>query len=64
MGKRFLTFIIAAFSSMQLFSQTIEGIIINAENKYPVADVNIAVKNSAIGTVSDRNGLFSLETKK
>jgi outer membrane receptor protein involved in Fe transport len=63
MGKRFLTFIIAAFSSMQLFSQTIEGIIINAENKYPVADVNIAVKNSAIGTVSERNGLFSLETK-
>lgn len=63
MGKRFLTFIIAAFSSMQLFSQTIEGIIINTENKNPVADVNIAVKNSAIGTVSDRNGIFSLETK-
>jgi outer membrane receptor protein involved in Fe transport len=63
MGKRFLTFMIAAFSSMQLFSQSVEGIIINAENKNPVADVNIAVKNSTIGTVSDRNGIFSLEAK-
>jgi len=63
MGKRFLTFIIAAFSSMQLFSQSVEGIVISAENKTPIADVNISVKNSTIGTVSDGNGVFSLETK-
>jgi hemoglobin/transferrin/lactoferrin receptor protein len=63
MGKGFIAFIIAVFSSMQVFSQSVEGIIINAENQNPVADVNIAVKNSAIGTVSDRDGMFSLEIK-
>ena len=48
---------------MQLFSQSVDGLVINAENKNPIADVNIALKNSTIGTVSDCNGLFSLETK-
>uniref|UniRef100_UPI003216A3CA TonB-dependent receptor n=1 Tax=uncultured Draconibacterium sp. TaxID=1573823 RepID=UPI003216A3CA len=52
--------ILAAFSAMQLFSQPIEGIIVNTETNKPVAHVNISVKNSTIGTVSDNNGFFSI----
>ncbi|RIJ50838.1 TonB-dependent receptor [Maribellus luteus] len=59
MKKIFLT-ILAAFSTMQLFSQVIEGSIVNAETNKPLAHVNVLVKNSAQGTVSDSGGLFLL----
>ncbi|MCY1721424.1 TonB-dependent receptor [Prolixibacteraceae bacterium Z1-6] len=58
--KKIVLIIIAAFSTMQLFSQPVEGIILNTETNTPIANVNISVKNSPLGTVSDQNGHFSL----
>ena len=58
--KKLVLIIIAALSTMQLFSQTIEGIILNRETQKPVAHVNISLKNSISGTVSDSNGQFAL----
>ncbi len=48
---------------MQLFSQSIGGVVVNAENNHPVSSANIVVKNSTVGAVSDRNGKFQLETE-
>ena len=63
MRKTLYLFLLAAFSSMQLFSQSIGGVVINAENNHPVSSANIVVKNSTVGTVTDRDGKFQLETK-
>ncbi len=52
--------IIAAFLSLQLFSQPIGGIILNRDSEKPLTNVNISVRNLSIGTVSDKDGLFSL----
>jgi len=63
MRKTLYLFLLAAFSSMQLFSQSIGGVVVNAENNHPVSSANIVVKNSTVGAVSDRNGKFQLETE-
>lgn len=46
---------------MQLFAQSINGIVVNIENKNPIADANIVMKNSTFGTVTNKNGNFSIE---
>ena len=61
MRKTLYLFLTAAFSTMQLFSQPVEGVILNKESGNPVADANIIVKNSTMGVVTDRNGSFLLE---
>lgn len=58
--RKIVFLIIAACSTMQLFSQSIGGIIVNKETHKPVAHATISVVNSTQGTVSDSNGLFSL----
>lgn len=63
MKKTFYLFLMAVLSSVQLFARSIEGIVVHAESKNPVMDANVVVKNTTIGTVTDRNGFFSLETK-
>jgi outer membrane receptor protein involved in Fe transport len=63
MRKTLYLFLLAAFSSMQLFSQSIGGVVINAENNQPVSSANIVVKNSTVGTVTNRDGKFQLETE-
>ncbi|MCG6187968.1 TonB-dependent receptor [Maribellus maritimus] len=62
--KKITLTLVAAFVSMQLFSQSISGIVLNAENQQPVSDANISVKNSTLGTVSDGKGFFSVITPK
>lgn len=64
MRKTLLLIMIAVFSAMQLFSQNIEGIVTNSENKNPVSDAHVVLKNSTQGTVTGRDGFFSLEIKK
>ncbi len=63
MKKRILIFLIVACATVQLFSQSIDGMIVNKVNNRPVADANITVKNSTWGTVSDHKGLFSLKNQ-
>lgn len=58
--KKTILILIAALTTMQLFSQTIGGVIYNLETQQPVTHANISVKNSTLGTVSDSNGHFSL----
>ncbi|QGY43430.1 TonB-dependent receptor [Maribellus comscasis] len=60
--KQLALFFTQAFFALQLFSQTINGIIINADNQQPVPDANISIQNSTLGTVSDGNGFFSITT--
>ena len=61
MSKALIFFIFSIFASIQVFSQPINGIVINSEDKKPIADANVVVRNSTVGTVTDNNGLFNLE---
>lgn len=46
-------------------SWTIQGQVLeNSEPPYPLAGVNITIKGSQMGTVSDENGYFSLKAKR
>jgi hypothetical protein len=62
--RPFLFALIAVFSSVQLFSQTIEGTVINAQTNAPINGANISVENSTIGTVTDSEGRFTIEIPK
>src|SRR5210317_1836774 len=64
MKIRQLTFlIIYLLSIMQLSSQTFEGTVLNKQINKPVSNANIVVKNSPIGTVSNKEGYFSLQIR-
>jgi hemoglobin/transferrin/lactoferrin receptor protein len=59
--RRFIfTIILAALSFVQLFSQSIQGIILNNENNKPIANANISILNSTQGTVSNHDGSFTI----
>ncbi len=60
-SKIVFVILIVAFPSIQLFSQSVQGQILNKENNEPVTHANISVKNSTQGTTTDTNGFFSLE---
>ena len=51
-------FLIGSFS---LTAQNISGVIVDSETKEPLENVNIYLKNSAVGTESDTDGKWSLE---
>ena len=43
---------------------TIQGQVMeNSEPPFPLAGVNITIKNTSLGTVSDQNGYFSIKAK-
>jgi len=53
--------LLISFISITTFSQnSISGKIINAENNEPLLYVNIGINNKTVGTVSNKNGLFTL----
>mgnify|MGYP002634355855 CR=1 FL=1 len=60
MHRIILTIFIAALSTVQLFSQQINGIILNDENNKPIPDANISIINSNKGTVSNEKGGFAI----
>jgi len=62
--RSFLFALIVVFSSVQLFSQPIEGTVINAQTDAPINGANISVENSTIGTVTDSEGHFTIEIPK
>ncbi|RKU68344.1 SusC/RagA family TonB-linked outer membrane protein [Parabacteroides sp. AF17-3] len=44
---------------------TVQGQVLeNSEPPYPMAGVNISIKGTKLGTVSDQNGYFSLKAKR
>jgi len=56
-----ITFLLAALSTVQLFSQSIQGVILNEENNNPIQNANISIVNSTRGTVSNDLGIFKLK---
>ncbi len=50
--------------SLSAFAQTtkLSGTIIDAENKQPLTGVNLLIKGSLVGTITDNKGNFSLNT--
>lgn len=54
------------FSVLTLYAQdiNIQGKVIDATTKTPLAGVSISIKNSSIGTSSDADGNFSLTAPK
>ena len=60
MRRIVFTLIIAALSTVQLFSQSIQGLILNDENNKPIQNANISILNSTRGTVSNEDGQFTI----
>ncbi len=60
MRRIVFTLIIAALSTVQLFSQSIQGIILNDGNNKPIQNANISILNSTRGTVSNEDGQFTI----
>ncbi|MDP4284930.1 MAG: SusC/RagA family TonB-linked outer membrane protein [Bacteroidota bacterium] len=57
-----LTFLFVVFGVFSALAQsnTIQGKVIDASTKSPLAGVSITIKNSNVGTTTDANGNFSL----
>ena len=55
------TLITAALLTMQLFSQSITGTILNSENNKPIHNASISIVNSVSGTASNNEGYFYLQ---
>ena len=55
-----LIIILICYCNLAISQIYIDGKVIDAETNQPVPYVNIGVKNSSIGTVSDNNGVFQL----
>lgn len=53
------SFVFILFSCL-CFGQSFHGIVRDKNNQEPIADVHIALRNSANGTITDKGGNFSL----
>ncbi len=61
MGVR--VFFVILFSSFLSFAQTIEGTVLEANTKKPLARVNVYLNTSKKGTVTNANGNFKISVK-
>ena len=61
MRKHIFTLIIVSLSTVQLFSQSIQGVILNEENNKPIQNANVSIINSTRGTVSNVDGIFTID---
>lgn len=52
-----------AFINSNLFSQSVQGYVLDKETNEPVRYANISIKNTATGTTTDNNGYFEIITK-
>ncbi|MEA3500843.1 MAG: TonB-dependent receptor plug domain-containing protein [Candidatus Marinimicrobia bacterium] len=68
MKYKVFTLIFSLFVIIQLFGQNIiiDGTVIDSTDNKPIQNVNISMKNSYIGTITDDNGYFrlSIDTSK
>lgn len=62
--KRFLIVIISFLCGISVFAAEITGKVIDANTKEPVIGANVMVKGMTIGTSTDLDGNFNLQTTK
>lgn len=53
-------FLLFFFVHVQLWAQNIQGIVLDAQDKKPLGDVNLWIKGTQRGTASNAQGYFSL----
>jgi iron complex outermembrane recepter protein len=58
--KHILLFTLFTFFTVEAFSQTINGIVLDAETRQPLAGANIVQAETGTGTAADENGRFQL----
>ncbi|MDF1546899.1 MAG: TonB-dependent receptor [Bacteroidales bacterium] len=54
--------VICLFFSQMANSQTVTGIVTGADDAQPIPGVNISVKGTSLGTITDFNGHYTIET--
>ncbi|WP_103069192.1 SusC/RagA family TonB-linked outer membrane protein [Aquimarina sediminis] len=62
--KTLLVFTLFAVCSIQAQQKTVTGTVSEAENQIPIIGAEIVVKNTTIGTTTDFDGNFSIETQE
>ena len=61
MPKLFFVLVIGLFPGMISFGQqTLKGRIITSDTHQPVISANVFLSNTSVGTISDGNGVFSI----
>ncbi len=63
MRNSLYSFLFLALSIGQGLAQSLQGVIIDAENNEPVIGANVVIKGTTIGTTTDFNGKFVLNTQ-
>jgi len=61
--KLFSLILLSIFYSSQIHGQLITGKIINELNEEPIEYVNIGIVDMPMGTITDKNGYFSLDVR-
>ena len=64
MNRLIFTIFVLFFSHQFLFSELLTGKIVSLENNSPIKDVKISVRETSQSTISNKEGLFSIEIKK
>jgi TonB-linked SusC/RagA family outer membrane protein len=65
MQKRILLFVLLSFAGyLTMYAQTITGKVTSSEDKLGIPGVNIVKKGTTIGTITDLDGLFSIQAAK
>jgi TonB-linked SusC/RagA family outer membrane protein len=65
MQKKFILLVLMSlFSAVSLFSQSITGRILSAEDKQGIPGVNVIIKGTNTGTITDLDGNFSIAAQK
>jgi len=64
MTSKFLAFIIFLFFTINNFSQTIDGIVLDAKTQLPIESASVYFDNTTIGTSTNYEGKFSLKYNK
>lgn len=64
MNRLIFTIFVLFFSHQFLFSELLTGKIVSLENNFPIKDVKISVRETSQSTISNKEGLFSIEIKK
>ncbi len=64
MRKILISLLVIAFPMLSVFAQTrnISGVVRDSETNEPLPFVNVVIKNTTIGTITDTAGVFLLKT--
>ena len=63
MKKIFVLFIYISLFHFVCYSQTLQGIVLDADTKEPVIGANVYLNGTTMGAATDKQGMYSIQTR-